>query len=59
VQATNTQPQFEVTGDGQGIVSHAGVVHLKGYAWLKPNPTSCPADAYGGSRHPIFTLPVG
>jgi hypothetical protein len=26
VQATNTQPQFEVTADGQGIVSHAGAV---------------------------------
>jgi hypothetical protein len=26
VQTTNTQPQFEVTADGQGIVSHAGAV---------------------------------
>jgi len=28
VQATNTRPRFEVTGDGEGIVGHAGAVVL-------------------------------
>jgi hypothetical protein len=28
VQATNTRPRFEVTGDGEGIVGHAGAVLL-------------------------------
>jgi len=28
VKATNTRPRFEVTGDGEGIVGHAGAVVL-------------------------------
>jgi hypothetical protein len=28
VQATKTRPRFDVTGDGEGIVGHAGGVVL-------------------------------